>query len=624
MGKERSSEKRQKLFPSDEIATEIASCIKRDLSQVPLFDRTWGSDVSDRLRSRQVADTLKRYQRFSDYDRSALERKAFDEFRLVNRRIGSFNDAMRDPSFWEIPILSRGCKNYTLSWVRHASRLLLSQVLGPCLTDELHLMCKHGSGSTVGASFEDTSVDKKFTYPISCTQRVSKLFDVHTRYNPRLERSLMLHNRDLAYGERYDIIEASRGTTVDKTSDKRRMIAIEPTLNMYFQQGLMLMMYARLKSEGLDLASLPQRHRDLARKGSIDSSYGTIDFSSASDSVAYELIRNFFPPDWFAMLDLVRTPSMEIEGEILPLEMFSTMGNATTFPLETLVFWAVACSCHHLIRGELGGLISQKTRRACSVFGDDCIVPTESCELFIEVIKLFGFRVNEDKTFIDPGVPFRESCGGDYYRGIDVRPYAFKAPRNQKLSSLEPWLYTILNNILPIYTRYFGYYQSGLTMELMSLVIRLFQEYKLKFKLVPLDYPDDSGLRCCFGSHELRPRLDHTFDLLSLLGAPMSPIYRSDRYSYRFAYVKFNYPKDRRRNDDLRYALELSSLAQRRSERGDRVSRDRSRRREHLIRWLLSLSFSSCDEETGTFPFARSPIRRRGGYVVSRTVGKFY
>lgn len=628
MMQERTSEKsKKKLFPADGIATDISSCIQRDLAQVPMFDRTRGSDYHDRLRSIQTSATLKRYQRFDGYDRASLEQQAFSTFTEVNQRMGEVNSRLKDPSFWETPVSVVKGRTYTLHSVRLMSQYLLKHVLGTFWPGELHAMCKHGNGSTIGASYEDTSADRKFSYPMSCTREVKRLFEVHIRYNTTLYRAIEFLNSDIAYGERYEIVDASRGTTVDKTSSKRRMIAVEPTLNMFFQQGLMLLMYARLKDVGLDLESLPQRHRDLAREASIHRTYGTIDFSQASDSVAYELVRQLIPPDWFEYLDMVRTPSMELGGVTHSLNMFSTMGNATTFPLETLVFWAIACSCHHITRGDPGHLISHKVKRLNSVFGDDCIVPTESCRLFIEVVKFFGFRVNEDKTFIDPEQSFRESCGGDYYHGHDVRPYSFKAPRSQRMNDLEPWLYTILNNIIPIYIKYFGYYQSALTMELGSYMQRLFSEYKLKIKLVPEDFPDDAGLRCSLLPSGSRPRLSHVVDLLTHMGFNISPIYRSESGLLDFSYIRFSYPKERKRNEFIRYAIKLYSMAERSDVESTRSAQDRLAVHPLLLKaWLYQQSFLGEEGETEVFRFGlrRSPLRRKGGYVVSRTTSRFY
>jgi hypothetical protein len=234
--------------------------------------------------------------------------------------------------------------------------------------------------------------------------------------------------------------------------------------------------------------------------------------------------------------------------------------------------------------------------------------------------------VNEEKSFIDPELSFRESCGGDYYHGFDVRPYSFKAPSNARKSSLEPWLYTILNNMLPIYTKYFGYYQSILTMELGTLILSLFDQYKMRFKLVPVDFPDDAGLRCSLDLHRFRPRLAHTSELLTNLGVSLSPIYKGEFGSFDFAYVKFQYPKDKKRFDELRYALWLYKALGDFSD-FERSSRVRVYSHPVLHRmWLRSTSLmpERPDADTYQFQKQRSPLRKKGGYVVSRSLSKFY
>lgn len=631
----RGGERQKKtLFPADEIANQISSCIERDLSQVPLFDRTCNSVLLSELRTRQIAGTLKRYQRFADYDRSALNDRAFEGFTDVNNRMSLVNDKLRTDSFWDQPVLSSkgGKTNYTYRDIRTTVQYLLQQVLGTFWWDEFHTVCKHGSGSTLGVSFEDTSVDKKFMYPLTCTSEARSLFEIHTRRNTALRDAVEILNGNLAYGEKYDIVDASRATTVDKTSSKRRMIAIEPTLNMFFQQGLMTLIYARLLDIGLDLGTLPQRHRDIARASSITRRYGTIDLAQASDSVAYELIRQFFPPGWFRVLNMVRTPSMEIGGVKTTLHMFSTMGNATTFPLETLVFWAIACACHHIQREDPGHLVSHSVKRAISVFGDDCIVPTESCDLFVTVITNFGFQVNEEKTFIDPDQSFRESCGGDYFHGFDVRPYSFRAPRSQSISELEPWLYTILNNILPTYTKYFGYYQSVLAMSLGELMVTLFTRYKLKFKLVPEDFPDDAGFRCKATSvTSAEPSLELVSLLATQLGFVISPILRSESGVLDFAYVRFAYRKSKPRNEFIRYAVSLYKMTESELE----IEPLSPRQEVNSSLRLALLSWAKLIDDVGDlsdialflkdrYKLRRSPIRKKGGYVVARTTSRFY
>lgn len=147
---------------------------------------------------------------------------------------------------------------------------------------------------------------------------------------------------------------------------------------------------------------------EYARIGSATGLYATIDLSSASDLISYGLVKRLLPESWFNLLAAGRTGSVEVDGQELILEKFSSMGNAFTFPLETLIFWAIsrAASPHE-------GVVS--------VYGDDIIVDSCNFHATVYALQLAGFVVNTDKSFYKG--PFRESCGHDCCNGINIRPY---------------------------------------------------------------------------------------------------------------------------------------------------------------------------------------------------------
>jgi hypothetical protein len=121
--------------------------------------------------------------------------------------------------------------------------------------------------------------------------------------------------------------------------------------------------------------------------------------------------------------------------DVIPLRKFSTMGSACTFPVETLMFLAVALSTVLTKRG-----IRPTTRaiRALagevSVFGDDIVIPTDCRELFFAALKVLDFKVNTDKSFWNGR--FRESCGLDAFNGVDVTPVYWKGANDGKPESL--------------------------------------------------------------------------------------------------------------------------------------------------------------------------------------------
>jgi len=115
------------------------------------------------------------------------------------------------------------------------------------------------------------------------------------------------------------------------------------------------------------------------------------------------------------------------------------MGNGFTFELETLVFL-----------GLILGLSSDSHKLEAGlnvfVFGDDIIVPTEISKDVISMLEFFGMAVNKKKSFVDG--PFRESCGGDYFLGEDVRPLFLKESPNepQQLISLANGIRALSKN----------------------------------------------------------------------------------------------------------------------------------------------------------------------------------
>lgn len=223
------------------------------------------------------------------------------------------------------------------------------------------------------------------------------------------------------------VVPGNRFTTVPKDATKDRGICIEPLGNLWLQLGYGGYIKGRLSRVGLEVGVSPSAddpphvwrrsswvdgqtvHQLLAQLGSMTGQWATIDLSNASDTVALELVREVLPPDWFDLLYAVRSPRTLINGRWVLLNKFSSMGNGYTFELETLIF---AC----LISAATG----LKVGKEFKVYGDDIIVPTEHFSTAIRVLTEFGFQPNERKTF-NAGF-FRESCGGDFFSGCNVRP----------------------------------------------------------------------------------------------------------------------------------------------------------------------------------------------------------
>lgn len=202
-----------------------------------------------------------------------------------------------------------------------------------------------------------------------------------------------------------------------KNAEISRTCCTEPNLNMLIQKALGDFCEMRLKHNfGISLAVQPSYNRNLARIGSIDGSFGTIDLVSASDSISWGLF-NALMEDGFtkAVFSMARSEFAVLpDGEKVPLNMISTMGNGFTFPLQTIIFASAVRSVYQLM-----GFPSNCPQTQFGVFGDDIIVRREAYEFLIRMLHKLGFEVNEGKSFNNG--PFRESCGEDYFSGVNIR-----------------------------------------------------------------------------------------------------------------------------------------------------------------------------------------------------------
>lgn len=222
------------------------------------------------------------------------------------------------------------------------------------------------------------------------------------------------------------IVPGNRFTTVPKDAKKDRGICVEPLGNLWGQLGIGGILKRRLAHVGLHVGITKPPvcpieqlrtkrvrdgqyfHQHMAWRSSITGEFCTIDLSNASDTVAYELVKWVTPPDWFEVMDALRSPFTLIKGKNVKLEKFSSMGNGLTFELETGVFASIlAAGCGLLVGQDLW------------VYGDDIILPAHKGREAMAILRACGFTPNMKKSFISG--PFRESCGGDYFSGNDVR-----------------------------------------------------------------------------------------------------------------------------------------------------------------------------------------------------------
>jgi hypothetical protein len=340
------------------------------------------------------------------------------------------------------------CKNFALKPERLFEDVLIEEVKtlfdsyfhdGPIQTLDLSKISEGfmtGPGASRGVK-SDNFYTKLFDSNLTCTSE-----RLYRDYRCAIVNWPSWNSAEIARENRlrHTIVEGNRLSFVPKTSVISRTICTEPNLNMLFQKGLGSFLEEQLERRWKhSMADQQFINRRMARLGSIDGSFGTIDLSCASDSVSLNLLKEILPSYVYRWLQLSRSPSVILpDGTSVELHMVSSMGNAFTFPLQTILFASIVVASY----GILGIPLMDRSSKTMNfgVFGDDIIVTRRSYEFVVRALELFGFEVNVDKSFNTGN--FRESCGGDYYHGYDIRGVYMKH------LSTSADVYSIINRLV--------------------------------------------------------------------------------------------------------------------------------------------------------------------------------
>lgn len=296
-----------------------------------------------------------------------------------------------------------------LSSVLNAQRYV-GTILGRLSRSELDFVeenMRFGPGATTSLSGVVTLGKKFSSREINATSRI-------------LPYWLFCRPKGWATSPRIRIRGSSKVAVVPKNCKTDRTICIEPDLNIFVQLGIGAAIRRRLRNFGLDL-NTQGKNQKLAQKASVDDSLCTMDLSSASDLISREVVWFLLPYDWADLLHFARTDQYELDGENKTFHKWSSMGNGYTFELESLIFYAVLLGCGEELGFDGGD---------CTAYGDDLIFPSNWLDLVTRTLDFLGFKVNREKTF-GKG-PFRESCGTDWFRGVNVRPIFWKGLDNDQ------------------------------------------------------------------------------------------------------------------------------------------------------------------------------------------------
>jgi hypothetical protein len=308
--------------------------------------------------------------------------------------------------------------------IKRVSRMVLPNI---DLFDESQLFYKHGPGA----------VSEMLTGNQKWVSVVDHLDQLEMNGYDCLSYQSSLSPRSLPSSP---LSDTARLISVPKNSSSRRTITVEPMLNQFKQQGYNDLIRREIEKCGIlrqCLALTDQsENQKLALEGSRTGYWATIDLTSASDSLSNQTVELVFgcKPLLLERLLNCRSAKVSRDGVTSDMAKYAGMGNATTFPIQSVIFAVLAISA---LLGRLRPSYRnvQRVAQSVRVYGDDIIVPSNGSHRVVDWITRAGLTVNSRKSFLEGN--FKESCGVDAFRGINITPlYVRSHPIN--LSKTEP------------------------------------------------------------------------------------------------------------------------------------------------------------------------------------------
>jgi hypothetical protein len=275
--------------------------------------------------------------------------------------------------------------------------------------DMAKFLPRHGPGAVADLKGRPSALEKHCSHHMD--ERLSYF------YKKTFDRGF---DQFFPFDPSFDLDRTSEIVFVAKSMTKNRTISKEPVSLQYTQQGVQHALDEYFR-DNRTLARVINLHRadlsqDLARLGSKNGEFDTLDLSDASDSVTFPLVKGIFrnTPLYRALVctrsDRTRLPN----GDVLDLVKFAPMGSSLCFPVECLVF---ACICEVATR-RLG------CKHVYRVYGDDIVCDRRLTPIVIEILSALSFTLNVSKSFYGgQNWFFREACGGEYVNNIDVAPF---------------------------------------------------------------------------------------------------------------------------------------------------------------------------------------------------------
>lgn len=307
----------------------------------------------------------------------------------------------------------------------------------------LDIIPKHGPGSVATG---------ERTYEKHCFKRIYAALDRVYPFTEYFTLGCSHIADDLDWIKGLEVRETGTAKVVLVPKDSRgpRLISCEPLEYQWIQQGIQKRLYAWIEKHRLTRGHVnftdQSVNRRLSLAGSLTGKWVTLDMKDASDRVSLRLVEELFCGT--GLLEALKasrsTSTLMPDGKTIELGSFAPMGSAVCFPIEALVFYSLAVAL--LVKHKQYSL--RKAISRVYVYGDDIIMDIEDYDVCLQRFPEYGLMFNSSKCCTSGF--FRESCGCDAYKGIDVTPIRLRNRWNHrgKLDATELASYVSLSNSL--------------------------------------------------------------------------------------------------------------------------------------------------------------------------------
>lgn len=364
-----------------------------------------------------------------------------------------------------------------VSRLLHEARKICRQILGTYDLEEHYSLCRFGKRASVGTTYSKSYLDIKLLQsPLTGSADHIAWFCKYLDTDPILGR--IINKRPLTNGPIYTVCDTLTLAFVPKSYKALRCIMKNTLIGSFYTYGLGKVIQKRLSDVGLRIPTMQNKHGRLAKSSSRDRRLATADLSSASDSISRELLCAVLPRKWYELVKFGSIPYITMDNQRYRISSIATMGLGHTFPLQTLVFYSLLKA--------IGNLLGDP-KMFVSVYGDDLIYPSRIHRYVKALFPELHLQLNGEKTYVKDH--FRESCGSDYFRGCNVRPFqpeGFSRYLEQK--EFANYIYKLLNGLALRWNEVEIPHAFDYLKDLLFLT-------QSEVYQVPPSFPDGSGIR---------------------------------------------------------------------------------------------------------------------------------